>query len=109
MGSILAVLRVQRVQSTPRPCAFAMRAIPPRPACTSSPYRIGITVVFHRPACITEARSIFSAHILRRAHRDRVTAHVPHDAEIIMPEAVGGADLESAAHGRFRLRQSAAA
>jgi hypothetical protein len=46
-----------------RPCALAVRAMPPRPAWTSSPYRIGIAVVFHRPACITEARSMLSASI----------------------------------------------
>ena len=35
--------------------------MPPRPANTYSPYRIGIRFVFQRPACITEAKSIFSA------------------------------------------------
>lgn len=35
--------------------------LPPRCASTFSPYRIGILVSFHRPACITDAISILSA------------------------------------------------
>jgi hypothetical protein len=44
-----------------RPCARAARAIPPSPAMTCSPYRIGIRCDFQRPACITDARSMLSA------------------------------------------------
>jgi hypothetical protein len=44
-----------------RPCAFAARAIPPLLAKTFSPYRIGIGVSFHLPACITELNSMFNA------------------------------------------------
>jgi hypothetical protein len=43
------------------------------PLCanTFSPYRIGILVSFHRPACITDAISIFSASKSCAAPRDR--------------------------------------
>jgi len=35
--------------------------MPPREASTFSPYRIGMRVSRHVPACITELRSMFSA------------------------------------------------
>lgn len=35
--------------------------MPPLAGSTCSPYRIGTAVDFHRPACMTEARSIFGA------------------------------------------------
>jgi hypothetical protein len=40
---------------------LAARAIPPRAANTFSPYRIGMRVSLHLPACITDAISIFNA------------------------------------------------
>jgi hypothetical protein len=47
-----------RIESLP--CLLAARDIAPRAASTCSPYRIGICVDFHLPACMVEARSIFS-------------------------------------------------
>ena len=43
------------------PCASANLAIPPRTANTCSPYLMGMRFVFHRPACMTDAKSMFSA------------------------------------------------
>jgi hypothetical protein len=59
LSSILRATRVIVVHT--RPCCFAALAIAPLLASTSSPYRIGMRVDFHRPACITDPRSIFSA------------------------------------------------
>lgn len=44
-----------------RPWISAARAIPPRAARTCSPYPIGILLLFHLPACITELKSTFNA------------------------------------------------
>ena len=42
------------------PCWAAARAIPPRAARISSPYRIGMRLDFQRPDCMIEAKSILS-------------------------------------------------
>jgi hypothetical protein len=51
---------------SPRPCACAALAIPPRPARMCSPYRIGSRCDFQRPASLT-TRILIRVDVLKKA------------------------------------------